>query len=76
MDAKAQSDPCEEPIDPFVKTQFKPLRRYENVTHIATSDSTVKTLALEKKLAEHVSEPLSIWAYRICPATTTPKIAP
>jgi hypothetical protein len=51
MDAEAQSDPCEETIDPFVKTQFKPLTRYEHVTYTATSDSTVKTLVLGKDMS-------------------------
>jgi len=54
MDAETQADPCEETVDPCMKNQFKPLQTrtpYEDVTYIATSDSTVKTLVLEKQLA-------------------------
>lgn len=47
MDAKTQSDPCEETVDSFVKTQFKPLQIWD-MTYAATSDSTVKTLVLKK----------------------------
>ena len=52
MDAEAQSDPCEETIDPFAKSQFKQiLTNYGHVTYAATSDTTVKTLVLGKKVS-------------------------
>jgi hypothetical protein len=54
MYAEAQSDPCEETIDPFVKTQFKPLQNMNMLRTLQQVTAQSKRWYFEKQLAKHV----------------------
>ena len=61
MDAKAQSDPCEETIDPFVTAQFKPLQNMKNkLRTLQQVTAQSKRWYLEKQLAKHAINSVSL----------------